>query len=89
MGVAECRRGEGSLAMIKGRLFFAAAVFSGLLVAGCGPSGVTLLKPSSLVNYQYVTCFPHQDDPGALDQCIRYYEDRGFVKEDQVNLLQM
>lgn len=64
-------------------------LWSLVVLPGCGPSGVTLLKPSNLVDYQYVTCFPHKDDPGALAACIRYYEERGFVRQDQVNVLQM
>jgi len=60
-----------------------------MTLTSCGPSGVTLLKPSNLVNYQYVTCYPHGKDPSVVNECIQYYEKRGFVKEDQINLLQM
>jgi len=64
-------------------------VFLIILLGGCGPAGVTLLKPSNLVNYEYVTCYPSKDDPSVLKDCLRYYEERGFVKEDQINILQM
>lgn len=65
------------------------AFFVIILLGGCGPTGVTLLKPGNLVNYQYVTCYAHKDDPSVLAECIKYYEQRGFVKEDQINMLQM
>ena len=78
-------------AMVELRTLLSLAIASStmILLASCGPTGVTLMKPSNLVNYQYVTCFPQKNDAGALEECIQYYEDRGFVKQDQINMLQM
>lgn len=63
---------------------------TGLFFLGaCGPSGVTLIKPStSLVDYEYVTCSPRKDDPDAVENCIRYYEKQGFLRQSEVNVLQ-
>lgn len=72
--------------LLSGAILWSAAL---LTLSACGPSGVTLLKPSNLVNYQYVTCYPHRNDPSVVKECIQYYEKRGFVKEDQINMLQM
>jgi hypothetical protein len=77
--------------MIDRQRLLSVAILSAalMILANCGPSGVTLLKPSNLVNYQYVTCYPHGNDPSVVNACIQYYEKRGFVKEDQINMLQM
>ena len=74
---------------IRTLLSVAILSFTTIVLASCGPAGVTLMKPSNLVNYQYVTCFPQKNDAGAVAECIRYYEARGFVRQDEINMLQM